>query len=193
MSTNDNLSGSGQPKSSFRWVWIALGLVILAVVAGVIINNTRQQRDAERTAAISQTSTAAAQATSAAVAEAAAAAATQDTSQPFGRISFGWGGFRPLTCVVSRETTTFSALELNNATFIYFVSPFLESEVGNYIKWKIVLPDGTIAYDAESRIYNDEDLCFWQGFVLADEDPGEHTLEITDWNGNVTTINFIVE
>ena len=186
MSSNDLPQSTAHPerKRKSTWIWLVLALIILAAVIAISINNANQRRAAQVS---SQSATATALAVTAPPTPAA------DLEEAFGNISFGWGGYRPLTCVVSRETTAFPLAELNNAEFIFFVSPFAPAETGEFIKWKITRPDGTLAYDMQSKIWPDSDLCFWQGFVLAEEEPGVYALEITDWKGVVSTINFSIE
>lgn len=182
MTQSDKSIGKVHANPSFRWIGLVTGLVILAVLAGC----SRTQPGADANEDKSKTPTAVA------VQPTSTVAPTLEP-RPFGEFSLGWKGFNPVSCAVVEETNAFQLDKLDAGKFIYFVSPFEATDVSNAIKWQVIRPDGSKAYDATSTIYADENHCFWQALMLAGEDPGEYKLQITDWKDTVTSLDFTLE
>ena len=175
-------SNKVKPVSSFRLLWLIAGLLVIALLAGC----SGQQPTAD--VAVDETDTPAE-----ATALPTSTVAPTAEPRPFGEFSLGWKGLTYDTCTLAEETTTFQTATLNQGEFIYFVSPFEPADVGNSIQWKVIRPDGSNAYDARSKIYDSANFCFWQGIMLANEDPGTYKLEIVDWNNNATSFDLTLE
>jgi hypothetical protein len=90
------------------------------------------------------------------------------------------------TCTVGHLSNTFSLVDIDDDPWFYIASPFQIEDIGKKIYWSVYTSSGYALFKRYERtLYDDINLCFWQGFSVQGISAGKYSVVIEDDQLNV--------
>ncbi len=107
----------------------------------------------------------------------------------FESFSFGRYGVDS-DCNVNEPVKSVPIEEISEDEWFYFASAYAMEDIGTTFSWKVLDELGNQKYDSDQEFEDIYDMCFWQGFSMEDDPPGDYILLIEMDNGHSFIIDF---